>query len=174
MSFRPPRSIPISRRAPALRAGQHRCSPYSQKGFVAGSLRAKKPSIIRQTGETGVKKLSTSSVHAWIPAIFMQHSTKLAAGKHLRTETSLGAIFTLWCVQTSSKMCLFIEKITLLSLLCTPCPYFAGNVLVRVHLFMEREQAFQGKEKKRTANWEKAFPVSTTILIALAVSLSNK
>lgn len=158
-------------------SGQGRAAPPQPvftKGLCSCAFQSKNRALYGILGEMRLQKLSASSVHAWIPVIFIQRSIKLAAGEHLYPETSrLGEMFMLWRGQTYNKICLFINKITLLLLLCTHCLILQETFGLFASVYGKRTSISREREK-RTANWENAFSVSTTILIALAVSLSNK
>lgn len=155
-------------------SGQGRAAPLHlvlTKGLCSWEPQSKKILLYGIAGETGVKKLSTSSIHAWIPVVFIQHNVKLAPGKHCYLETShlWVILFSLTCADIR----LFINKITPLLLLCTHCLILQETFGLFASVYGKRTCISRAREK-RAANWENAFSVSTTVLIALAVLLSNK
>lgn len=153
--------------------GQGRAAPLHLVltiGLCSWESQSKKNSIIWYSWGDGSQETSYL-IHSWIPVIFTQHNIKLAPGKHcyLKTSHLQALFFSLTCADIH----LFINKITLLLLLCTHCLILQETFGLFASVYGKRTSISRAREK-RAANWENAFSVSTTILIALAVLLSNK
>lgn len=153
LSLRSPMNTPSSCRALALWAGQGRAAPLQlrlTKGLCSRESQGEKPALCGIAGETGATNLSTSSDHAWIPAIFPQHSTNPAAGKHLcRRRSPQGSFYALACADIQQNRSFCQQDNPAIAALYT-LPDFAGNVRSVCICLWKENKHFKGKRKKNS------------------------
>lgn len=114
------------------------------------------------TGEMGVKKnLLLHLIYAAQLKIGFRQTPS-------HKTTHIGEI-----LQTCNKIRLLINKITLLVVLCAHCRILQEMFSLSASVYGKRTGISTEREKKNS-KLGKAFFVSTTILIALAISLGNK
>lgn len=144
------------------------------KGLCSCESQSKTLALYGVTVEKGVKKHSTSSIHARILVIFIQLSIKWLQANTFTQKLCVWAQFLCFdmCRRTI-KYVFSSTRWTLLLLLCTHCLILQETFGLFASVYGKRTSILREREK-RAPNWENAFSVSTTILIVLAVSLSNK